>query len=250
MDVGNTNITLGVFEQHDLKNSWRIGTERRDTADDLGVLIKNLFSFRGLVFDDVEAVVVSSVVPPLLPAIIEMCHIYFGKEPLIVGPGVKTGIPIRFENPREVGADRIVNAISVTTRYDVPAVVIDFGTATTYCAISRAGEYLGGAIAPGIGVSTEALFEKAAKLPRIELAKPSQIIGKNTVASMQSGFYYSFVGQVEGIVQRMKTEIGEDAVVVATGGYAELICREIKCVDHIDPHVTLWGLKIIYEQNS
>ncbi len=216
----------------------------------MGVLVKNLFYFRGLQMDDVDALVMSSVVPPLTPAIVEMCKRYFGREPLVVGPGVKTGMPIRYENPREVGADRIVNAVSVASRYGVPAIIVDFGTATTFCAVSRSGEYLGGAIAPGIGISTEALFEKAAKLPRIELAKPGQVIGKNTVASMQSGIYYGYVGQLEGIVHRFKEEIGDDAVVVATGGLAELICSETDCVDHIDPDITLWGLKIIYERNK
>ncbi|MDR9756850.1 MAG: type III pantothenate kinase [Thermacetogeniaceae bacterium] len=249
-DVGNTNIVLGVFDQDKLVTSWRIATNRRHTADDLGVLVKNLFYFRGLQMDDIEALVMSSVVPPLTPAIVEMCKRYFGRGPLVVGPGVKTGMPIRYENPREVGADRIVNAVSVASRYGVPAIIVDFGTATTFCAVSRSGEYLGGAIAPGIGISTEALFEKAAKLPRIELVKPDQVIGKNTVASMQSGIYYGYLGQLEGIVHRFKKEIGDDAVVVATGGLAPLICSETDCVDYIDPDITLWGLKIIYERNS
>jgi len=249
-DVGNTNIVLGVFDQDKLVTSWRIATNRRHTADDLGVLVKNLFYFRGLQMSDVDALVMSSVVPPLTPAIVEMCQRYFGREPLVVGPGVKTGMPIRYENPREVGADRIVNAVSVASRYGVPAIIVDFGTATTFCAVSRSGEYLGGAIAPGIGISTEALFEKAAKLPRIELVKPDQVIGKNTVASMQSGIYYGYLGQLEGIVRRFKEEIGDDAVVVATGGLASLICSETDCVDYIDPDITLWGLKIIYERNK
>lgn len=248
-DVGNTNVVLGIFDGEELLTSWRIGTDPRRTADDLGMLVKNLFDFRGLRFQDVDALVMSSVVPPLTPALCQMCRKYFGKEPLVVGPGVKTGMPIRYENPREVGADRIVNAVAVAHRYGVPAVIVDFGTATTFCAVSRTGDYLGGAIAPGIGVSMEALFAKAAKLPRIELSRPAQVIGKNTVASMQSGFYYGFIGQVEGIVRRMKAEIGEDAVVVATGGLAELICSGTECVDHVDPYLTLWGLKIIYERN-
>lgn len=248
-DVGNTNVVLGIFDGDELLTNWRIGTDPRRTADDLGMLVKNLFDFRGLRFQDIDALVMSSVVPPLTPALCEMCRKYFGKEPLVVGPGVKTGMPIRYENPREVGADRIVNAVAVAHRYGVPAVIVDFGTATTFCAVSRTGDYLGGAIAPGIGVSMEALFAKAAKLPRIELSRPAQVIGKNTVASMQAGFYYGFIGQLEGVVRRMKAEIGEDAVVVATGGLAELICTGTRCVDHIDPYLTLWGLKIIYERN-
>ena len=250
IDVGNTHIVLGVFAGDELVTSWRIGTDRRRTSDDLGMLVKNLFSFRGLESRDIEAIAMSSVVPPLIHTFSQMCRDYFGKKPLVVGPGVKTGMPIRYENPREVGADRIVNAVSVIDRYGVPAVIIDFGTATTFCAISRSGEYLGGAIAPGIGISTEALFTEAAQLPRIELTRPQQVIGKNTVASMQSGIYYGFAGQLEGIVKKMKEEIGNDAVVVATGGLAELICSGTDCVDYIDPDITLWGLKIIYEKNK
>jgi type III pantothenate kinase len=249
IDVGNTHIVLGVFAGDELVTSWRIGTDRRRTSDDLGMLVKNLFSFRGLDAQDIEAIMMSSVVPPLIHTVNKMCRDYFGKEPLVVGPGVKTGMPIRYENPREVGADRIVNAVSVVKRYGVPTVIIDFGTAATFCAISRSGEYLGGAIAPGIGISIEALFKEAAQLPRIELTRPQQVIGKNTVASMQSGIYYGFAGQLEGIVKKMKEEIGNDAVVVATGGLAELICSGSDCVDHIDPDITLWGLKIIYEKN-
>lgn len=249
IDVGNTHIVLGVFAGDELITSWRVGTDRRRTSDDLGMLVKNFFSFRGLDVRDIEAVAMSSVVPPLIHTFSQMCRDYFGKKPIVVGPGVKTGMPIRYENPREVGADRIVNAVSVIDRYGVPAVIIDFGTATTYCAISRSGEYLGGAIAPGIGISTEALFREAAQLPRIELTRPQQVIGKSTIVSMQSGIYYGFVGQLEGIVKKMKEEIGSDAVVVATGGLAGLFCSETDCVDYIDPDITLWGLKLIYERN-
>ncbi len=249
-DVGNTSIVLGIFAAQELIVSWRIGTDRRRTADDLGMLVKNLFDFRGLAFEQIEAVVISSVVPPLTPILIEMCRRYFKKEPLVVGPGVKTGMRIRYENPREVGADRIVNAVAAYDRYGGPLIVVDFGTATTFCAISREGEYLGGAIAPGIAISTEALFERAAKLPRIEIVRPRQVIGKNTVASMQSGIYYGFVGQVDEIVSRMKEELGGEAVVVATGGLAELICKGTRTVDYVDPYLTLWGLKIIYERNK
>ncbi len=248
-DVGNTNIVLGVFSSEELLVDWRIGTDRRRTADELGMLVKNLFDYHGLSFGDVEAVVISSVVPPLTPVLVQMCRRYFRREPLVVGPGVKTGMPIRYDNPREVGADRIVNAVAAYAKYGGPVIVVDFGTATTFCAVSRAGEYLGGAIAPGIAISTEALFEKAAKLPRVEVVRPRQVIGRNTVTSMQSGIYYGFVGQVNEIVRRMKRELGEEAVVVATGGLAELICEEVETVDHVDPYLTLWGLKIIYERN-
>lgn len=249
-DVGNSNIVLGVFEGDQLLTEWRIGTDPRRTADDLGMLVKNLFYFRGYEFQEIESLVISSVVPPLTPILCDMCRKYFDKEPLVVGPGVKTGMPIRYENPREVGADRIVNAVAVTHRYGTPAVIVDFGTATTFCAVSKSGDYLGGAIAPGLMVSMEALFARAAKLPRIELVKPEKVIGRTTVTSMQAGFYYGFIGQLEGIVQRFKEELGEDAVVVATGGLAELICSEVDCVDHIDPYLTLWGLKLIYERNK
>ncbi len=191
----------------------------------------------------------SSVVPPLTPIIATMCRRYFNREPLVVGPGVKTGMPIRYENPREVGADRIVNAVAAVHLYGSPAVVVDFGTATTFCAISREGEYLGGAIATGVATSTEALFEQAAKLPRVEFARPAQVIGKNTVVSMQSGIYFGFVGQVDGIVTRIKAEIGQDAAVVATGGLARLICEGTSTVDHVEPHLTLYGLKLIYDRN-
>ncbi len=191
----------------------------------------------------------SSVVPPLTPIIITMCRRYFGREPLVVGPGIKTGMPIRYENPREVGADRIVNAVAAAHIYGRPTVVVDFGTATTYCAISREGEYLGGAIAPGVAISTEALFEKAARLPRVEFVRPLQVIGKNTVVSMQSGLYYGMVGQVDGIVTRIKAEIGQDAVVVATGGLARQICEGAATVNYVDPNLTLYGLKLIYDRN-
>jgi type III pantothenate kinase len=249
-DVGNTNIALGIFNGDVLAVSWRIGTDRRRTSDDLGMLIKNFIDIEGLAFSDIEAVVVSSVVPPLTPVLAEMCRRYIKREPVVIGaPGVKSGMPLRYENPREIGADRIVNAVAAYQRYGGPAIVIDFGTATTFCAISATGGYLGGAIAPGIGISTEALFERASKLPRIELIRPPQVIGKNTVVSMQSGIYYGFVGQVDGIVARMKEELGDNVVVVATGGLAPLICEGTSSVDHVDPYLTLWGLKIIYERN-
>lgn len=248
-DVGNTNIVLGVFDQDRLLVSWRIGTDRRRTSDEIGMLVKGLFDYHGLDFRSIEGLSVSSVVPPLTPVIAEMSRRYFGRDPLIVGPGIKTGMPIRYENPREVGADRIVNAVAAYNRYGGPVIIVDFGTATTFCAVSREGEYLGGAIAPGVGISTEALFERAAKLPRIELVVPDHVIGKNTVASMQAGIYFGFLGQVDGIISRMKDELGGEAVVVATGGLAELICKGTQLVQHVDPCLTLWGLKLIYERN-
>jgi type III pantothenate kinase len=250
-DVGNTNTVLGVYDQDVLQHSWRIGTDRRRTADEIGILLKSLFEACNLEMEMVEAVVISSVVPPSTPILAVMCRRYLGKEALIVGPGVKTGMPIRYENPREVGADRIVNAVAAYQRYSGPLVVVDFGTATTYCAISRDGQYLGGAIAPGINISTEALFERASKLPRVELVRSRQVIGKNTVTSMQAGIFYGFVGQVDELVSRIKTEMGEEeAFVVATGGLARLICEGTRTVQKVDPDLTLWGLKLIYDLNK
>ena len=203
----------------------------------------------GLTFADIEAVVMSSVVPPVNPTLERTCQKYLHITPLVVGPGIKTGMPIKYENPREVGADRIVNAVAAYEQYGGPLIIVDFGTATTFCAVSARGEYLGGAIAPGIAISTEALFARAAKLPRVELIKPPSVIGKNTVNSMQSGFIYGFAGQVNGIVERMKREMAGSPVVVATGGLAELIAEEATAIDKVDTYLTLTGLRIIYERN-
>ncbi|MDH7478549.1 MAG: type III pantothenate kinase [Syntrophomonadaceae bacterium] len=248
-DVGNTNTVMGVYEGSRLLTHWRISTDRQKTADEYAVLFKSLFDFNALDIRDISAVVISSVVPPLNLVLEETSRRYFGVEPLVVGPGVKTGIALKYENPREVGADRVVNAVAAYERYGGPLIVVDFGTATTFCAISRQGEYLGGAIAPGIGISTEALFQRAAKLPRIELVRPRSVIGRNTVTSMQSGVIYGFIGQVDGIVQRMKEELGEEAKVVATGGLAELIASDSHTIDVVDPLLTLEGLRLIYEKN-
>ncbi|NPV92586.1 MAG: type III pantothenate kinase [Firmicutes bacterium] len=248
-DVGNTNIVMGVYEQKHLLTHWRISTDRQKTADEYAVLFKNLFDFQGLDMREVTAVVISSVVPPLNFVLEETSSRYFGVEPLVVGPGVKTGISLKYENPREVGADRVVNAVAAFERYGGPVIVVDFGTATTFCAISSHGVYLGGAIAPGIGISTEALFQRAAKLPRIELVRPKSVIGRNTISSMQSGVIFGFIGQVDGIVERIKAELGEDAKVVATGGLAELIATDSHTIDVVDPQLTLEGLRLIYEKN-
>jgi len=250
LDVGNTNIVLGVFKEKKIIRSWRISTDRGKTADEYGIQIRVLFDYSNIRHEDIEAVVISSVVPPVTPALEEMSVRYFGMKPLVVGPGVKTAMPIRYDNPKEVGADRIVNAIAAYELYGGPLIVVDFGTATTFDAISKAGEYIGGAIAPGIGISTEALYTRAAKLPRIELVKPKTVIGKNTVTSMQSGIIYGFVGQTDGIVTRMKKEMGGKAFVVATGGLAELISAESGVIDKVNPNLTLEGLRIIYERNK
>lgn len=249
-DIGNTNIVLGVFEGKNLIQNWRISTSTQRTDDEYGILLRSLFESAGIPMKKVKALVISSVVPPLMLALEKMSKKYFGLEPLVVGPGIKTGISIKYDNPREVGADRIVNALAGYELYGGPLIIVDFGTATTFCAISAKGEYLGGAIAPGIGISTEALFARAAKLPRVELVKPPTVIGKNTINSMQSGIIYGFAGQVDAIVRRIKKEMQADPLVVATGGLAELIAQESAAINRVDPLLTLTGLRIVYERNK
>ena len=249
-DVGNTNIVLGVYQHKELLKHWRLSTFPYRTADEYGMLLMDLFGHAGIAFQDVKALIISSVVPPLMLALEQMAKNYFNLSPLIIGPGIKTGMPIKYENPREIGADRIVNAIAGHALYGSPLIIVDFGTATTFCVISAHGEYLGGAIAPGINISTEALFIRAAKLPRVELVKPPTVIGKNTVNSMQSGILYGFVGQVDEIVRRIRKELGENPFVLATGGLAELMARESSTINEIDPLLTLKGLQIIYERNE
>jgi len=249
-DIGNTNIVLGAYEGEELLQHWRVSTDRQKTGDEYGILINNLFTYGGLSIKDISAVIISSVVPPLVVPLVRMCQRYFKVEPLVVGPGIKTGIFIKYENPREVGADRIVNAVAAHHKYSGPLIIVDFGTATTFCAIGENGDYLGGAIAPGIGISTEALFQRAAKLPRIELVKPKNVICRNTVTSMQSGIIYGFVGQVDGIVSRMKEEMDQEAYVIATGGLANLIAQETSAINAVEHFLTLEGLRIIYDLNQ
>lgn len=249
LDVGNTNIVLGVYDGDQLKYHWRIGTNRQSTEDEYGMVVKQLFSYEGLSTKDINGIIISSVVPPIMYALEKMCKKYFSIPPMVIGPGIKTGLNIKSDNPKEVGADRIVNAVAAIEKYGAPLIIVDFGTATTYCYINEEKQYLGGAIAPGIGISTEALYTRASKLPRIEIVKPKEIIGKNTVSAMQSGILYGYVGQVEGIVNRMKDQSKENPKVIATGGLAPLIADESTVIDTVDPFLTLVGLKMIYEKN-
>lgn len=250
IDVGNTNIVLGVYEGDALKHNWRIGTDRSKTDDEFGMLIKSLFADKGLSFSDVEGIIISSVVPPLMFPLEKMCQKYFGIKPMVIGPGLKTGLNIKADNPREIGADRIVNAVAAIHHYGTPLLVVDFGTATTFCFIDEEGSYHGGAIAPGISISTEALYSRAAKLPRIELMKPPSVIGRNTIHAMQSGIIYGFVGQVDELVRRMKAEVAKQPTVIATGGLAELIGSESSEIDIVDPWLTVKGLRLIYSRNK
>ncbi|OPJ61064.1 type III pantothenate kinase [Clostridium oryzae] len=254
MDVGNTNIVLGIYNGDKLICDWRLSTDSKRSADEYGIMVASLFNINHINIEEIEGVIVSSVVPNTMYSLERMIKKYFHTNPIIVGPGVKTGINIKYDNPKEVGADRIVNAVAVHEIYKRASIIIDFGTATTFCAMTQNGDYLGGTICPGIKIASEALFERAAKLPRIELIKPEKIICKNTVSSMQSGIVYGYIGQVEYIVKHMKKEmqaIGEDEpFVVATGGLAKLIAEESNMVDKIDPYLTIEGLKIIYEKNK
>ncbi len=249
LDVGNTNIVLGVYDRDTLKYHWRIHTNRHKTEDEYGMDIKSLFQHVGLDFKDIKGIIISSVVPPLMFTLEKMCKTYFQITPLIVGPGIKTGLNIKYDNPREVGADRIVNAVAGIHEYGSPLIIVDFGTATTFCYINEKSEYMGGAIAPGIGISTEALYSRAAKLPRIEITHVDEVIGKNTVAAMQAGILFGFVGQVESIVERMMAKSSKKPTIIATGGLANLIASETKMIDIVDHDLTLKGLQLIYKRN-
>ncbi|NLI70949.1 MAG: type III pantothenate kinase [Firmicutes bacterium] len=250
IDVGNSYIMLGVFENNKMQICWRMATKHERTEDELGIMIKNLFLHSNLEWKAVTGIAISSVVPPLMHTLEKMSQKYFELYPLVVGPGVKTGLNILMDDPREVGADRVVNAVAAYTLYGGPTIIVDFGTATTFCVINEKGDYLGGAIAPGIGISTEALFTKAAKLPRVELAKPKRVIGKNTISSMQSGIIYGLVGQVDGIVRRICRELSSKPFVVATGGYAEFLASESETIEEVNYNLTLEGLKIIYNRQK
>ena len=249
IDVGNTHIMLGVYREENILVYWRLATRKESTEDELGMVIKDLLHNSRINLSDISLIAISSVVPPLMYSLERMANKYFNLEPLVVGPGIKTGLNIVTDNPREVGADRIVNAVAAYNLYDGPLIIVDFGTATTFCAVSKNGEYLGGVIAPGIGISLEALFDKAAKLPRVEIIKPLQVIGKDTVSSMQSGIVFGYVGQVDGIVRRMMKEFPEEPKVIATGGFAPMIARESETIYKVNSLLTLEGLRIISRMN-
>jgi type III pantothenate kinase len=250
VDVGNTNVTMALFDGDKLVADWRVTSHRERTADELAVELRQLFELRGFEIGVVDGVVIASVVPTVNPALVEASRRYLNCEPLMVGPGVKTSVRIRYDNPKDVGADRIANALAAYTKYGGPIVVIDFGTAVTYDAINADGDYLGGAIAPGVEISLEALVSHTAMLRRVEPVAPDSVIGRNTVASIQSGLVWGFVAQVEGMVERMVAELGGSAEVIATGGQAALVAGLTDVIKSTDPLLTLEGLRLIYAQNA
>jgi type III pantothenate kinase len=249
VDIGNTNVVMGLYEGQELVTHWRIATDHQKMADEYAMLILDLFERSGQEPAAVEGVVVASVVPPLAGIFDKLCRRYFDRVPLVVDAGVHTGVRICLDSPNEVGADRVVNTVAAFRRYGGPACVVDFGTATTFDLISAEGDYLGGAIAPGIGIAAEALFERTAKLPRIDLVRPPNVIGKNTVHAMQSGLLFGYVGLVESLVARFHAELGSAMKVIATGGLAALIAAETHVIDAVDPWLTLEGLRLIWEMN-
>ena len=253
IDVGNTNTVLGLFDDESLIHDWRIRTEIDHTVDEYGVLIFNLYQSSRLKAKEIKSVtdiIISCVVPPMLNILEPLCIKYFGIKPMIVGPGIKTGMPIFYDNPKEVGADRIVNAVAAYEKYRQESIIVDFGTATTFDYVSPKGEYMGGCIAPGIVISIEALFERASKLPRVEFSKPKTVITKDTVSAIQAGIMFGYAGLVDGIVNRMKAEVKTKPLVIATGGLARVIAPETKTIEKIEDMLTLDGLRIIYDLNK
>jgi type III pantothenate kinase len=250
IDVGNSNIVLGIYDGDLLVKDWRISTDKSKTTDEYGILIHDLFRLARINFEQVVGIIISSVVPTLTGVLEKLAVQYFGFKPYVVGPGIKTGMPIQYDNPREVGADRIVNAVAGFEKYKTSLIIVDFGTATTFDYVNKKGEYCGGAIAPGLMISMEALFQKASKLPRVEIVKPPSLVAKNTVNSMQAGIYYGYVGLVDEIVTRMKGECRDTPQVIATGGLAGLIAPESKTINIVEEYLTLEGLRILFQRNN
>ena len=249
IDIGNTSVAIGVYDGEELVATFRIATDQDNFADEYAILLLGLLRSRDLGPDDIGAAIMSSTVPPLITTFQHVCRDHFGVEPIVVGPGVKTGVRVLYDNPREVGPDRILHAVAALDRYDPPIIIVDLGTACVFDAVSRDGDYLGGAIAPGIGLASTALFNRAAMLHRVGISHPDGPIGRNTVHSMQSGIFFGYVELVRGMVRRFKEEIGEEAVVIGTGGYADLIAEEAGCFDAMEPDLNLEGLRLVYEAN-